>query len=139
MFFDEGIQYANNILWSLDESPPANYFIMLVKYSGFQAFASSDTAASHAGWEEETRYSQSARPAWSPGGSVDGRVTNANTVITLTPTETITVENIVVITNSTKGGTTGKLILATSGLGGPITFTAGMPIKIVLSISSEGQ
>lgn len=86
----------------------ASWYIGLISISGFSALAASDTMASHSGWTEFTTYSQSTRVAWGQGSPSSQSITNASPA-TFDITGSGTVKGIFVTSNSTKGGTTGKL------------------------------
>lgn len=79
--------------------------------------AAGDTSAGHAGWTEDQAYSQAARPtaAWA-AASAGSKSLSAAAVYTINANTTI--KGCFLISNSTKGGTTG--VLYSAGL-----FTAG--------------
>lgn len=79
--------------------------------------AAADTSASHAGWTEDQAYSQASRPtaAWS-AASAGSKSLSAAAVYSINANTTI--KGCFLISNATKGGTTG--VLYSAGL-----FTAG--------------
>lgn len=87
---------------------PTAFYLGLISNTGFTALSSSDSSSSHSGWTEETGYSESTRPAWGPGSAAAGLKTNS-TPITFTATSDLAVKGLFVISNSTKGGSTGIL------------------------------
>jgi hypothetical protein len=73
-------------------------------------FAAGDTMASHAGWTEVTAYDEATRPTLTlgtvSGGSVDNSASKARFTISANGTA---IGGAFVVTNSTKGGSTGTL------------------------------
>lgn len=77
--------------------------------------AAGDTAASHAGWTEITAYSQATRPTATFGTATTADpsvITNSLSPATFSINGTVTVGGAFLISNSTKGGTTGVLFSA---------------------------
>jgi len=74
--------------------------------------AAGDTASSHAGWTEVTAYSQATRPAISFGTATTANpsvISNSASPAAFSINGTTTVGGAFLISNSTKGGTTGVL------------------------------
>lgn len=137
--FDQGRDLWNNIALALSESPPASYYIALVKKDGFVGFDAADTPTSHSGWTEETRYSASARPAFVGAPSADGMVSNNAQRATFTPTANLEIKGIVLWTSSTKGGTDGTLLAGDVFTDGkPLLATAGREGSIIVKLFGEG-
>lgn len=97
VMFNGATQIANN-----------SWFIGLIDLTNYTALANGDTMASHSGWQELQAYTQSTRPAWGSGNASSQSTTNASPV-TFDLNATNTVKGIFITSNSTKGGTTGKL------------------------------
>lgn len=77
--------------------------------------AASDTMASHAGWTEQTGYSQSTRPACSFGTATTADpsvITNSGSPATFSINATATIGGAFLTSSNTKGGTTGILFSA---------------------------
>ena len=77
--------------------------------------AATDTAASHAGWTEVTPYSNATRPSATFTAATNANpsvVTNSGTPAAFTINASATVGGAFLISNSTKGGTTGTLFSA---------------------------
>lgn len=77
--------------------------------------AKTDTAASHGGWTEATGYSQSNRPtlAWSASSTGSDNVDKAaSAAASFSINATDTIKGAFLISNNTKGGTTGTLYSA---------------------------
>ena len=86
----------------------ASWVVGLISNSGYSALAAADTMSSHAGWTEFTGYTQATRVAWGPGASASQSITNASPA-TFDINATGTVKGIFIVSQSTKGGTTGTL------------------------------
>jgi hypothetical protein len=77
--------------------------------------AAGDTASSHAGWTEETGYSQATRPQCVFGTATTADpsvISNSGSPATYSITSTATIGGAFLISNNTKGGTTGILFSA---------------------------
>jgi hypothetical protein len=75
-------------------------------------FAAGDTASSHAGWTENTSYSQSDRPQVTFGAATTADpsvISNSGSPSTFSINNTATIAGAFLISNNTKGGTTGIL------------------------------
>ena len=93
----------------------ATWFIGLYGSGATNNPAAGDTAASHAGWTEVTAYSQATRPAatFAAATTADPSViTNSASVAVFSINGTTTVGGAFLISNNTKGGTTGILFSA---------------------------
>lgn len=71
--------------------------------------AAGDTMSSHAGWAENTGYSNATRPAFTPGTVASQSVDNSAARATFNINTTTTFNGAFLTTNNTKGGTTGIL------------------------------
>lgn len=110
VYFHDGTQIA-----------AASWYVGLISNSGYSALAAADTMASHAGWAEFTGYSQATRVAWGPGTAASQSITNASPA-TFDINASGTVKGVFIVSQSTKGGTTGTL-WATA------LFTADVPVS----------
>jgi hypothetical protein len=99
----------------------SGWYMGLISSSGYSAIAAGDTAASHSGWTEFTGYSESTRQSWGQGAAASQSITNS-TPVTFSINATGTVKGAFIITNSTKGGTSGKLWAAA-------LFSADVPVN----------
>jgi hypothetical protein len=93
----------------------ATWYIGLYGAASSNNPAAGDTAASHAGWTEVTNYSQSTRPQASFGAATTADpsvISNSASPATFSITGTVTVGGAFLISNDTKGGTTGVLFSA---------------------------
>lgn len=89
----------------------ATWYMSLIDSTGYSAIVAGDTAASHAGWAEYTSYSESARPTPSWSAAASGTKSTSSSV-TFTIPSTVTLKGAILISNSTKGGTSGVLYSA---------------------------
>jgi hypothetical protein len=87
----------------------AAWFVGLVSAAGFTAYAAGDTMASHGGWTESTAYSNANRPTLTLGTPSGGSVDNSASKAVFNINATATIKGAFIVTNSTKGGTTGTL------------------------------
>lgn len=93
----------------------ATWFIGLYGAASSNNPAAGDTAASHAGWTEVTAYSNATRPTATFGTSTTADpsvISNSASPASFNINGTATVGGAFLISNSTKGGTTGILFSA---------------------------
>ena len=92
-------------------TPITSWFVGLT--DGTPTVAAADTMASHAGWVEVTAYSEGTRQAWTDGGVSGQSVDNVGNEATFTiNADTTVIGGAFLVSNSTKGGTTGTLYAA---------------------------
>lgn len=91
----------------------AAWYVGLIDNAGFSAIAAADTMASHAGWTESTAYDEAARQALTFAAAASGsKATDSPATVTISATATI--NGLFVVSDSTKGGSTGVLFAAKS-------------------------
>lgn len=90
----------------------AAFFLGLVDGGSTPTYAAGDTMASHAGWTENTGYSNATRPA--PTWNAAAASSKASTATGFNINATGTIAGAFLTTVSTKGGTTGTLFSAGS-------------------------
>jgi hypothetical protein len=93
----------------------AGWFIGLYGAAASNNPAAGDTAASHAGWVEVTAYSQATRPAatfGTPTAANPSVISNSGSAAQFSINGSTTVGGAFLISNNTKGGTTGILFSA---------------------------
>jgi len=112
----------------------AAWFLGLIDNAGYSAIAAGDTAASHAGWAESTAYSNANRPAQSWGAASAGA--KASTATTFNVNATATIKGGFLISNSTKGGTTGVLFSAGLFTGGDRAVANGDTLNVTYTASA---
>jgi hypothetical protein len=123
VMFNGATQIANN-----------SWFIGLINNAGYSAVAAGDTMSSHAGWAEATGYNEATRVAWGSGSAASQQVTNG-TAATFTINATATLKGVFVVTNSTKGGTTGVL-WATALFASTVSVDSGDQLKITYTVAT---
>ncbi len=115
-------------------TPITTWYIGLISLSGYSALADADTIASHAGWTEFTGYTQANRVTWGSGASASQVITNA-TPATFDMNATGTVKGIFIVSNNTKGGTTGTL-WATALFTADVPVVSGDQLKITYTLNA---
>ena len=105
--------------------------------------AASDTAASHAGWTEVTAYSQATRPAATFGTSTTADpsvISNSGSPASFSINGTTTVGGAFLISNSTKGGTSGTLFSAADFASpGDRSVVSGDTLVVTYTFSLDAQ
>jgi hypothetical protein len=122
VYFSDGTQTA-----------ASSWFMGLITDSGFTGIVAGDTAASHAGWSEFTGYSEATRPVWGQGDPASQAITNS-TPVTFNINASGTVRGGFIITQNTKGGTSGKL-WAAALFSSPVTVNNGDQLKVTYNLS----
>lgn len=87
---------------------PGTWYLGLIDNTNFSALSAADSMSSHAGWTENTAYSEATRSQWTAGAAASGIITNP-THVAFTATSDIVIRGLFVTSNSTKGGATGTL------------------------------
>lgn len=109
-----GLQDMNTKYFA-GSSYTATWYIGLYGAASTNNPAAGDTASSHAGWTEVTAYSQASRPTATFGTATTADpsvISNSASPATFSINATTTVGGAFLISNSTKGGTTGTLFSA---------------------------
>lgn len=131
-------QMLNSIL-NADQDPPNSgyalqFYIGLVDLAGFSAYAAADTAASHAGWAENTDYDEATRQALVRSNSTAAAWDNVGNEAVFTMNATGTLKGFFIQSASAKGSTAGILGGEVNFTGGNEAFTPGG----VLTVTIEG-
>ena len=113
----EGLAHILNVAMG-STAKPAGYFLAL--FSGAAAPAANWTAASFAAAASEIvslteGYTSATRPAWTPTNTSTGSIDHMSSVasVTIATSSQLNVTGAAMLTNSTRGGTTGVLVSAT--------------------------
>ena len=113
---NEGLAHLLNVAMGTT-AKPAGYYLAL--FSGATAPAANWTAANFASVAAEIvsmteGYTSATRPQWTPQNTSTNSIDNFNAVakVTIATSSQLTVTGAAMLTNSTKGGTTGTLISA---------------------------
>ena len=112
----------------------SSWFIGLVDSSGYTALNDADTMSSHSGWNEFTSYSEANRVAWGPGAASAQSITNSSPA-TFNISGSGTLKGIFVVTNNTKGGTSGTL-WATALFSADVPVSNGDQLRVTYTVSA---
>ena len=113
----------------------AAFYCGLINDTTYSAIVVEDTAASHAGWTEGTDYSEATRPAVTFGSASGGNLaTSSASAFTVNAGDTI--KGAFVITNNTKGGSTGVLYSAGLFTTGDRDVLAGDIVNVSITMSA---
>src|SRR5581483_492630 len=115
----------------------ATFYVGLVDNASFSAYAAADTMASHAGWLESTAYSNANRPTLTLGTPASGSVDNSASKAVFNINATATILGAFVVTNNTKGGTSGTLFGAASFSGGSRAVQNGDTLNVTITLSAS--
>ncbi len=118
----------------------ASFFVGLVDNASFTAFAAGDTAAQIGGsngWLESTAYTAGTRPALTLGSVASQSVDNSGSPASFTMNASGTLKGAFLVTNSTKGGTSGKLIAEVAFGGGNQPFVGGNVINVTYTLTAS--
>lgn len=114
---NEGLAHILNVAMGATVKPVGYY---LALFSGSTAPAANWTAANFATVAAEVvsgteGYTNATRPKWEPSAAVNGSIDNLALAasVTIATSSTLNVTGAALLTNSSKGGTTGALISAT--------------------------
>ncbi len=129
---DEGIEYLLDAGFN-GGSQVSTWYMGLVDNSGWTTWADADTMASHAGWTESQSYTEAGRPEWAAGAAASRQVTNATTT-NFSINATATMKGIFVVSNNTKGGSTGTL-WSTAAFSSTVATSNGDTIKVTYTVS----
>lgn len=107
-----GLKDMNDKYFAGSTYTAAWYIGLITGPAASTTFAAGDTAASHAGWTENTAYSQATRPQVTFGAATTADpsvISNSASPATFSINGTATIAGAFLISNNTKGGTTGIL------------------------------
>lgn len=156
-FMAQGIDVDGSILWTerfpngttnvgLDNvlsvylgagSQTLTWYMGLIDNAGFSTLAAGDTMSSHAGWAESTAYSESVRQTWTPA-AVSGQTITNTTNVTFTMNATVTIAGAFIVSNNTKGGTTG-ILWATGQFSSAQALTSGQSLKVTYTCTASAS
>ena len=102
-----GLNHALDVI--ARQGSQSTWKIGLIDDENFDAVSVDDTMSSHAGWTEVTDYSEANRPLWGPG-VVTGKLAVNSAHVAFTMTAEKTVKGMFLVSENTKGGTTGILL-----------------------------
>jgi len=136
-----GLQYmCGTALTSVTQV--TSWFIGLYGSGATNSPAAGDTMSSHAGWTEVTAYSEATRVACTFATATTANpsvATNSASVAAFTINGTTTVGGAFLVSNSTKGGTTGTLFSAADfSAPGDRAVTSGDTLNVTYTLSLAG-
>ena len=115
-------------------SQVATWYIGLVDNAGWSAFADADTLSSHAGWAENTDYTEAARVEWTEGAASSRAMTNAVTC-DFSINASGNLKGIFISSNNVKRtGNTGTL-WSTAAFSSVVATANGDTLKVTYTIS----
>ena len=109
-----------------------------VGLKGTGSISASDTMSSHAGWSEDTTYSDSTRPALTLGSVASQSVDNSASKASFGINGTSTIYGAFVTTNSTKGGTSGTLYGA-ADFGASRAVISGDTLNVTITLTAAAS
>jgi hypothetical protein len=113
-----------------------NWAVGLIDAAGFTGISTSDVMTSHLGWVEATQYSEGTRRGWS-GLTINNGVANNPALIAFTFNAARTLQGLFVVSDNTKGGTSGTL-WATALFAAPKIMSVGQSLTITYIIQAAG-
>ena len=114
---------------------PAWYVGLVTGPGSGNTYAAADTMGSHAGWAEDATYSNSTRPAYTPGSISGGSVDNSASKAVFTINGTATIAGAFMADNSTKSGSTGTLLGVGDFSGGDRAVQNGDTLNVTVTAS----
>lgn len=106
-----------------------------VGIKGTGAPAAGDTMASHAGWSELVGYTQTTRPAFTTGTISTATAGNTASPALFTANASLTIAGAFLVSNNSKGGTTGTLLSVTNFTSGNRAVASGQTERVTASVT----
>jgi len=103
---DEGIHYNLDTAFTNNDTAETAWYAGLINNAGFTGVDATDVMSSHSGWAESTDYTESVRQTLSFAAAASRSITAE---VSFTMNATVTIDGLFVVTNNTKGGTSGVL------------------------------
>jgi hypothetical protein len=103
---------------------------LYVGLKGSGSIVAGDTASSHAGWAENTSFSEANKPTWTPGAVASQSVSNTASPAQFTMNDTFTLNGGFLCTSNSKVMSTGTLVGGGSFTGGD---QSGYPNDIIVA------
>jgi hypothetical protein len=107
-----------------------------VGLKGTGTVSASDTMGSHAGWSDNTTYSNATRPAFTPGTIASGSVSNSASVAAFTINGSTTIYGCFLADDNTVGGTTGTLYGA-GDFASSHAVSSGYTLNVTITLSAS--
>jgi len=113
----------------------AAWYIGLISLTSYGVGpAAADTAATHAGWAEDQNYSQSSRPTAAFSSAASGSKA-LSTALSFSVNASTTIKGCFLVSNATKGGTSGVLYSAGLFSGGDKAVANGDTLNVSYTAS----
>lgn len=133
--FDEGINFLLAQFFA-GAGYTAEWYVGLIDTGA--VFATTDTAADHPGWTENTNYDAAGRPAIVFGTAASNTISNLDSRATFTMNGVGgTIAGSFVISNSTKNGTTGALYAGALFASGEKVLAADAVLVVTVTFVGE--
>jgi len=130
---DEGLNHILDTQFH-GSSQITTWYIGLVDNAGGPSFADADTLGSHAGWSENTDYSEGNRVTWAEDAAASRSITNTTTA-DFSVNASGNINGIFVSSNNVKStGNTGTL-WSTASFSSVVAVTNGDTLKVTYTIS----
>lgn len=107
--------------------------------AGTPTFAAGDTMSSHAGWTENTTYTEGTRPTLTMGTVSSQSVDNSAAKAQFSINGSTTVGGAFVATDSTKGGTSGTLVGGAAFSGGDRALVTSDVLNITVTATAASS
>lgn len=111
------------------------WYMGLVDNAGWTAFSAADTSASHAGWTESQAYAAANRQTWGTTTTSSQSITNGSAV-SFVMNAVKTLKGIFIISDNTKGGSSGTLMSTAAFSAGLQTVASGDTIQSTYTLSA---
>ncbi len=121
---------------TLKNTAQAAWYVMLT--DGTPTVAEGDTSSSHAGWTEVQTYSEAVRQTLTLGAVSAQSVDNSASKASYSINGTVTVGGAALISDSTKGGSTGILYSAGAFSGGDKALADGDTLDVTATFTAGG-
>ena len=130
---DEGIEHLLDVGFH-GEAAVGTWYIGLVDNSGWTAFADADTLSSHAGWAENTNYTEATRVEWDEAAAATRAITS-NATADFSINASGNLKGIFITSNNVKDtGNTGTL-WSTAAFSAVVATANGDTLKVTYTIS----
>jgi len=129
---DEGLNHILNTQFH-GTSQVSTWYIGLVDNDSWTAFADADTLSSHAGWAENSHYTESERVTWAEDAAATRSITNSTTA-DFSINATGNIKGIFVSSNGVKAGATGTL-WSTAAFSSVVSVANGDTLKVTYTVS----
>jgi hypothetical protein len=112
------------------------WYVGIINDAVIGDLAAADTMASHAGWSEDSNYTEAARPAWITGDTAASKSLVNAAFVVFTINATTTVSGIFITSVTTKGGATGILWSTAIFVDGNIAAESSDVLNVVYTLTA---